>query len=169
MNTTNATLQFGIDVSGATKLASLLGAVGADGLIKTTLTTAAIAVQKIARQEAPVRTGRLQNSIQYKVRGLEAEIGPKVQYGLYVEMGTGLYGPYGHLIEPKNSKVLATKSNPGFGSKNKGGYYVIGRYSRGQEANPFMQRTAVEAIPVVTEIFKMVPAGITKTLREVEV
>lgn len=165
---TTGALSFNIDITSVFKLASLLAVAGGDALIKGSLEAAAIAVQGIARQQAPVKTGRLVNSIGYKVKGLEATISPKVGYGIFVEMGTGLYGPKGHLIEPKQSKVLATKQNPGFGKSTSGGYYIIGKYSRGQEANPFMERSAHLAMPVVEGIFQMVPVGINKIFREAE-
>lgn len=160
-------LAFQIDIPELANLQSVLGVLGKDVGVKTALTTAAIAVQRIARQQAPVRTGRLANSIKYNVNGLTAVIGPTVDYGIYVEMGTGLYGPKGQPIQPKNGKVLATKYNPGWGSKSKAGYFVIGTFSRGQEANPFMSRTAKMALPEVEGIFSMVPLGISKVISEV--
>lgn len=131
--------------------------------IRTALTIAAISIQKVARTEAPTKTGRLVNSITYKVDGLTATIGPKVKYGLYVETGTGIYGPKGQPIVPKNAKVLATKINPGFGEPHNN-YYVIGRSSKGQKANPFMERTSVLAIPIVEEAFHTTFNGFVKRL-----
>lgn len=40
-----------------------------------------------ARLDTPVDTGRLRNSITYKVKGKEAYIGTNVEYAPYVELG----------------------------------------------------------------------------------
>jgi HK97 gp10 family phage protein len=166
-NSVTGQLTFDIQMPQFKPLQTMLDVFGADIGVKKALEVAAIGVQNLARHNAPTRTGRLVNSIGYKINGLKATIGPTVPYGLYVEMGTGLYGPKGQLIEPKTSKVLATKVNPGWGTKSSNGYFVIGRYSRGQEANPFMAKTAHEAGPVVEAAFGMVPLGIVKTFKEI--
>lgn len=115
----------------------------------------AIEVQNIARGEAPTRTGKLRNSIMFQIHGLTAVISPKVDYAVYVEGGTGLYGPNKTAIVPKNKKVLATKINPGFGQKTKSGYFIIGKKSSGQKANPFFKRTWA----VTPQLVKMNFAG----------
>lgn len=45
-------------------------------------------IQADAQASAPVDTGALRSSISADVRGTEAEIGPTVHYGGYVELGT---------------------------------------------------------------------------------
>ena len=50
---------------------------------------AASDIEAGAKDRAPVDTGALKNSIQAKSTGeLSAEIGPGVDYGIYVELGT---------------------------------------------------------------------------------
>jgi len=159
-------LEFDIEVPKLSPLMSVLDIAGKDIGVKGALTTAAIMVQRLARENAPVRSGRLYNSIGYKVNGMTAVIAPTVDYGIYVEMGTGLFGPKGQLIYPTSKRVLASKINPGWGEKNGAGYFIIGKYSKGQEANPFFAKTAEEALPVVEGVFKMIPVGLSKTIGE---
>lgn len=124
--------------------------------LELALVRSAILIQNIAKGESPTRTGKLRNSIQYKVSGLRAVIGPTVGYGLFVEGGTGIYGPNNRAITPKNKQVLATKVNPGFGTTaNKGGYFIIGKSSKGQKANPFMERTYASVPAIVTTNFML--------------
>ena len=52
------------------------------------LTAAAIYVQGDAKLRCPVQTGRLRNSITYKVKRDEAIIGTVVEYSPYIEFGT---------------------------------------------------------------------------------
>lgn len=149
-------LNFTMDLGDITTLGKNLGLERAEAIarIETALNLAAIATQGIARSQAPTRTGRLVNSIGYKIRGLTAVISPNVTYAGYVEMGTGIYGVNHQNITPKNSKVFATKVNPGFGSASKSGYFIIGRSSKGQKPNPFMERSAALAKPIVEGYFK---------------
>lgn len=160
-----SSLSFTANLGDITKLSEGMGKsylqMGAE--MKVALNIAAIGIQKIARLEAPTKTGRLVNSINYKVTGLKATIGPSVKYGIYVETGTGIYGPTGTPIVPKSKKVLATKQNPGFGEA-KGGYYIIGRSSKGQKANPYMQRTANKSGIIIQEAFKTTFAGFIRKM-----
>jgi hypothetical protein len=111
------------------------------------LTKAAIIVQSIARKQAPVRSGKLRASINYKIHGFTAVISPQVNYAVYVEGGRGE-------VVPTTKKVLATKINPGWGTKNSGGYYIIGKRSKAVKENPFMHRSETEAKPLVAEVFR---------------
>lgn len=159
-----SSLNYVMDMGPIKTLAKNMGVqgLGAEAALTLALTAAAIQIQGIARLQAPTKTGRLVNSIGYKIKGMTATISPSVNYGLYVETGTGIYGPKGQVIVPKSKKVLATKVNPGFGSKNKAGYFVIGKSSKGQQANPFMERTAELAKPVVLKEFKTAVSSLVK-------
>lgn len=159
-------LNFNIDLGSVMKLAEATGSTGINMRAKLLipLTTSAIAIQGIARTQAPTRTGRLVNSIGYKIKDLTATISPSVKYAGYVEMGTGIYGPKGEMIVPKQKKVLASKINPGWGSASNG-YYVIGRSSKGQKANPFMARTAELAKPIVEGYFKVQVGNIVRDFK----
>ena len=49
---------------------------------------AALTLEKNAKQNCPVDTGKLRASISTEVGNLEAEVGTNVEYALYVEFGT---------------------------------------------------------------------------------
>jgi hypothetical protein len=122
--------------------------------IQAALSRASIRVQTTARAMAPVRTGRLRSSIMYKVNDDNtAVVYTPVDYADLVESGSGVYGPNREPITPTNGKVLATRTNPGWGERNKAGYYIIGRYQAGQQANPFFSRAATASFPLVREEF----------------
>lgn len=130
------------------------------------LLQATIATQALARSQAPVKTGRLRSSIQFKVEGLKGVVftPPGMMYAIYVESGTGQYGKYKRDIIPKTKKVLATKMNPGWGKPSKGGYFIIGKKSKGQKPNPFMKRTKMLAMPQIKVAFKEAEKLIIKEL-----
>jgi hypothetical protein len=120
-----------------------------------TLTKAAIQTQGILMSQVPVKTGRLRQSIGYIVKGAQAivSVDPKLVYPAMVEAGTGMFGTHASPITPVSKSVMATKINPGWGSANAGGYFVIGTSQKGQEANPFMVRTKAMAFPIVLMTF----------------
>lgn len=82
---------------------------GKDGLVAQDLYRRGIKVQNAAKLNATtgprVRTGRLRSSISLRLdrdaRGLYAEIGSKVPYAIYMELGTPP-----HVIRPKAKKAL---------------------------------------------------------------
>lgn len=53
----------------------------------------AYAIERDAKINAPVDTGTLRSSISTTARGLYAEVGPTVDYALYVEEGTSTQAP----------------------------------------------------------------------------
>lgn len=55
---------------------------------KKGVTLACIKVEKSAKQNAPVDTGRLKASITHKVDGLMGVVGSDVEYAPYIELGT---------------------------------------------------------------------------------
>jgi HK97 gp10 family phage protein len=73
----------------------------------------AMRVQSEAQSRAPVKSGRLRNSISIKYPNpLTAIIGPQVEYGVYQEFGTGSRGefPTGpYKITAKPGKLLRFK------------------------------------------------------------
>lgn len=139
-------------------------------ILSKTLEKAAIATQATMMTEVPVKSGRLRQSIKYAVKGsTEAVvfIDPKMApYATDVESGTGMFGEHATPIVPVNKKVMATKINPGWGSANAGGYFVIGTYQRGQEANKFMVRSRAAAWPIVQMTFREAGKLLTASLVE---
>lgn len=77
------------------------------------------------------RTGHLVRNIKVKPVGNELLVSmPK--YGIYLEYGTGLYGPKKQLIRPKNAEVLHWESN---------GEDIFATYTRGMTPAPFIRPT----------------------------
>lgn len=106
--------------------------------------------ERQSKQEVPVDDGPLQSSIRTDASGtLSATVAPHKDYAPFVHDGTGLYGPRKKLITPTKGKVFATKVNPGFGTPNKGGWYIIGKSIKGQKPNPFMDRAYKKVKPIV--------------------
>lgn len=62
-------------------------------LVRTATVKAAADMERDAKAFAPVDTGALRNSIGTDLSGLTAEIGPTVNYGIYVELGTSRMAP----------------------------------------------------------------------------
>ena len=60
----------------------------ADKRIRARLQTAALLVERTAKQKCPVRTGTLKRSITHVVEKRTARVGTNVEYAPYVEMGT---------------------------------------------------------------------------------
>lgn len=64
------------------------------GNVERIIAAHALQCEAIAKTHAPVDTGALRNSIQAQpVNSLEWEVGPAVDYGLFVEMGTVKMAP----------------------------------------------------------------------------
>lgn len=131
----------------------------ADAIKKATTT-----VQSLVKSNSPVKTGALRASVVQSVNGLTGTVSTNKKYARYVEEGTGLYGYKKALIYPTAKQVLATKINPGFGTKNAGGYFIIGKYSRGQKPNPFFQRGYDLGKIQVQEIFEAANQAIVKEI-----
>lgn len=135
------------------------GVLNVEGKLRAqaTIAKATIAVQAIARAEAPSRTGKLRASIMYKVEPLRGIVYPTANYAVYIEKGRGT-------VVPVNKKVLASKFNPGWGSKNAAGYYIIGKKSKAVPANPFIKRASDKAKPLVRGLFTVMYNDIKKEM-----
>ncbi|RLA75223.1 MAG: hypothetical protein DRG78_20715 [Epsilonproteobacteria bacterium] len=93
----------------------------------------------------PIDTGRLRNSINIiKKNDYEWEIGTNLEYALYVELGTGIFGKYKRPITPKRAKVLHwidrdTKKD------------VFAKKVRGQEGQFFFQKALNKAEEIIAK------------------
>lgn len=58
-----------------------------------------------------VDTGRFMDSINFYVEGDSVIVHDGVEYGIYLEFGTGIYGPMKRKITPKNKKALHWEKN----------------------------------------------------------
>lgn len=136
-----------------------------DVIIQKTLEKAAIQTQGLVMSQVPVRTGKLRQSIRYVIKKNTAVVfvDPKLSYAWAVEEGTGLHGEKSSgnpnqsgastYIRPIAKQVMATKINPGWGSSNRGGYFIIGTKQQGQRATHFMKKGRDLAFPIVRMTF----------------
>ena len=91
-------------------------------------------VERKAKRLVPVDHGVLRNSISTELiirRGPVARIGTKVKYALYVHEGTGIHGPKGQPIYPRNGKVLVFTT--------KKGKQVFARSVKGMKGTPYLR------------------------------
>lgn len=123
-------MQVSFKFEGITKLADDAKAAGAnaDVLVKSALVNSATEVQSQQRTRAAHRTGTLQRSILTEIRYPEAIVTVQEKYGLYLEQGTGIYGPNATPIVPKRAKALAFTA---------GGSLVFAKSSKGIKKRPF--------------------------------
>lgn len=142
-------LEMNIQVDGLKELIRDVKKAGGEAkpLVTAALTNAANHTQSLQRTRAPHRTGTLQRSILPQVHYPSAEVEVHEKYGLFVEEGTGVYGPRHRVIRPTTAKVLAFKS---------GGKMVFARYSKGMKAQPFFKPGWEAAQPFIRSQFDQV-------------
>ena len=80
-----------VEFEGAEKLIARLDKMSDEAALKKSLETAALLVERSAREKAPKDTGALRRSIRSKVEGLEGIIYTPLEYAPYIEYGTGLF------------------------------------------------------------------------------
>ena len=80
-----------VEFEGAEKLMARLDKMSDEAELKKSLETAALLVERSARQKAPKDTGALRRSITSKVEGLEGIVYTPLEYAPYIEYGTGLF------------------------------------------------------------------------------
>lgn len=106
-------------------------------------------IRKQARSNAPYYPGpyrrrnqaHIRNTIKHApsveiLKGVfEAEVFTTARHAPWVEEGTGLYSKSPHLIYPRRAKFMRFILNKGPNT----GMFVRARFTRGQEAQPFMK------------------------------
>ena len=80
-----------IEFEGTEKLIARLDKMSDEVALKKNLETAALLVERSAKQKAPKDTGALRRSITSKVEGLEGIVYTPLEYAPYIEYGTGLF------------------------------------------------------------------------------
>lgn len=115
-----------------------------DGMVGREVRRVTEKVADRARAGAPVDTGELKGSISTAYRQMPGRIEghaySTVEHSLYVQRGTGIYGPTGQPIRPRRSPFLVFPSRTGGG-------LVFAREVRGQRAQPFMLEALRSASP----------------------
>lgn len=110
---------------------------------KAALEGVGIQAEGFAKRLTPVDTGRLRNSITHAVRGDDVYIGTNVEYGIWLELGTGIY------------------ASDGKGRQSPWGYYDRdGKYhvTRGMKPHHMLKKAASEH----TEEYKRIIESIMK-------
>ena len=80
-----------VEFEGAEKLIARLDKMSDEAALRKNLETAALLVERSAKQKAPKDTGALRRSITSKVEGLEGIVYTPLEYAPYIEYGTGLF------------------------------------------------------------------------------
>lgn len=85
-----------VQIKGLDKLLSKLDKISQEEVIQAGLTKACQRVERAAKQKCPVDSGILKDSITHTINGNEGVVGTNVEYGPYVELGTGKYAKNGN-------------------------------------------------------------------------
>lgn len=145
----------------------------ADADVRILMRKAISVVQEAAKSGVRVKTGELRGSIYTDVKGTErAAVGEcytNKEYASYVEFGTGPNGAKNHAgispnvavsyrqtgwIIPASAMSEAEAKEYGFGvAKGKDGE-VIGYYTKGQPARPFMYPAVANHTDEIQDVFK---------------
>jgi len=154
-------LNYSVEVKGFDALLKDVRKAGAnaDPLMRGAIQNAVSRIQSSARSKAPHRTGTLQRSILTEVFSTNGRVYVGEKYGIYFELGTGIYGPERRMITPKNAKVLAWSS--GRGGK---GSMVFAKKVRGIPKQPFFKPAIEESKGYIDEQFKEVRNILVKEL-----
>lgn len=139
-------LSYGVEIKGLDSLLADVRKAGgsADRLVRAAIQNSTSHIQSRAREKAPHRTGTLQRSIMTEVSMSNGRVYVGEKYGIYFEMGTGIYGQYRRYIVPKNAKVLAWRS---------GGSMVFAKRVRGIPKQPFFKPAIDESKGYVNDQF----------------
>ena len=112
--------------------------------LESGLSAAAIVVQNAARKHAPADRRELKNKILFSGKfersfhSVFTSVIAHAPYSLFVEVGTGIYGPYKRRIYPKRARVLR------FTSSRTGSGLVYARSVQGMPARPYLSRAGYE-------------------------
>jgi HK97 gp10 family phage protein len=103
---------FYADISELVKDLSDISDKSPEEITKNILTEFGEKIVSNARGFAPAKTGKLRDSISYRVERNTLSVGPHVPYGTYQEFGTASRGEFGgepYVILPKKGKYLTFK------------------------------------------------------------
>lgn len=128
-----------IEFEGAEKLMARLDKISDEAELKKSLETAALLVERSAKQKAPKDTGALRRSITSKVEGLEGIIYTPLEYAPYIEYGTGLF-----------AEGNGRKDVPWNYQDDKGNWHS----TSGLKPHPFMRPSLDENRQKILEILK---------------
>ena len=106
---------------------------------------ALLAIESLAVEESPYRTGRLKEAVQTEETptGGRVFVSSAAPYAVYVHEGTGIFGPRRQPIRPRTKRALFWE-----------GARRPVRQVRGQRPNRFMDRAADRAAPAVRQVME---------------
>jgi hypothetical protein len=107
-------------------------------------------VNRNAKIEAPVKTGRLRSGIQSRISPFRGTVESTVDYGVYIHEGTSA-----HIIRPVNKEALYWKGAD---------HPVKSVQHPGTKANPFMKRGASRSEGQVQLSFQKAISNVVKHL-----
>lgn len=129
-----------VEFEGAEKLMARLDKMSDEAALKKSLETAALLVERSAREKAPKDTGALRRSIRSKVEGLEGIVYTPLEYAPYIEYGTGLFAEEGN----------GRKDVPWNYQDDKGNWHS----TSGLKPQPFMRPSLDENREKIVDILK---------------
>jgi HK97 gp10 family phage protein len=150
-------LSYNVELQGLDALIADAKKAGANAtpLVKAAVVNSTSKVQERARSRAAHRTGTLQRSIQRELKDTAGRTFVGEKYGIFIEKGTGLYGPERRPIRAKRAKVLAFT----VGSKK-----VFTKSVKGMRAKPFFKPALEESKPHIKQQFDKVADILVKQL-----
>ena len=120
------------------------------GQIERAIALSVALVDRNAKIEAPVKTGRLRSGIRSRISPFRGKVESTVKYGIFVHEGTSP-----HIIRPIRKKALYWK-----GARNP----VKIVHHPGTKANPFMKRATEKSEGQVQILFQKAINNITNKL-----
>lgn len=110
-----------------------------------------LATRNLAVSMAPVDDGPLRASLRTKMeastRVVRGWVYSDLEYALYVHEGTGIYGPKGQPIRPKNGRYLVFEARNARTTPRGRGNIVFARQVRGQRPQRFLLEALKAASP----------------------
>lgn len=104
-----------------------------------------------AKRNCPVDEGRLRSSISAVVQetpgGVKVIVGSPLEYALYQEEGTGIYGPHGTPIVPVTKKVLKFKPSRNAPAPYAPRAFVFARSVAGVKPTRFLSKALETVFP----------------------
>ena len=118
------------------------------------------AIEEKAVPLTPVQTGRLRGSfvgarILSTPFTLQGRVGTKLNYAPFVHFGTGIFGPRGKRIVPRQAKAMRWQQ---------GGRTIFAKSTKGQKPNPFFQKGIDAATPQLDRIAVQTIQQITRAI-----
>ena len=111
-------------------------------ILNKTLAASQAILAKNTGQNTPYKSGKLRGSFEFVPGDLKAEWIPRANYALFVEQGTGIYGPSKARIMPTAKQALFWP----------GADHPV-RSIAGMQGRHYMEKILAAATPELTELF----------------